>query len=132
MHADQVRCVYLSRATKLTLVLGGFLGENVAFERHGALDRAATTRLKPLGGAALGFHLWHIFTFFNYVAASGGGTIPRLVPEVDLFAPFYCRGGAPFKSMFLSGSDHHHHLTAFHFWKLFNLPQFCQIRFHPL
>ena len=97
MHADQVRCMNLSRATQLTLVLGGFLGENVAFERHGALDRAATTRLKPLGGAALGFHLWHISTFFNYVAASGGGTFPRLIPEVDLYAPLNRRSGAPLK-----------------------------------
>ncbi len=63
MHADQIGCMNLSRATQLTLVLGGFLGENVALERHGALDRAATARLEPLGGAALGFHLWHISTF---------------------------------------------------------------------
>ena len=63
MHADQVGCMNLSRATQLTLVLGGFLGEDVALERHGALDRAATTRLEPLGGTALGFHLWHVSTF---------------------------------------------------------------------
>ncbi len=132
MHADQIGCMNLSRATQLTLVLGGFLGEDVAFERHGALDRAASTRLEPLGGAALGLHFWHVDTFFDYVAASGGGTFPRLVPEVDLFAPSCCRGGAPLKSVFLSWPDHHHHLTAFHLRKLFYLPQFRQIRFHPL
>ena len=63
MHADQIGCMNLSRATQLTLVLGGFLGEDVALERHGALDGAATARLEPLGGAALGFHLWHVSTF---------------------------------------------------------------------
>ena len=63
MHADQISCMNLSRATQLTLVLGGFFGEDVALKRHGALDRAATTRLEPLGGAALGFHLWHVSTF---------------------------------------------------------------------
>ena len=63
MHADQVGCMNLSRATQLTLAFGGFLGEDVALERHGALDRAASARLEPLGGAALGFHRWHISTF---------------------------------------------------------------------
>ena len=63
MHADQIGCMNLSRATQLTLVLGGFLGEDMTLERHGALDRAATPRLKPLGGAALCFHLWHNSTF---------------------------------------------------------------------
>ena len=38
MHADQIGCMDLSRATQLTLVLGGFFGEDVAFERHGTLD----------------------------------------------------------------------------------------------
>ena len=28
------------------------------------------------------------------------------------------------KSVFLSGTNHHHHLTAFHFRELFYLPQF--------
>ena len=63
MHADQIGCMDFSRATQLTLVLGGFLGENVAFEGHGALDGAATTWLEPLGGATLGFHLWHVSLF---------------------------------------------------------------------
>ena len=83
----------LSRATQLTLVLGGFFGEDVAREGHGALDRAAATRLEPLGGAAFGFHFWHVSTF-DYVAAAGDGTIPHFEPEVDLFAPLYCRSGA--------------------------------------
>ena len=38
MHADQIGCMDLSRTTQLTLILGGFLGEDVALERHGALD----------------------------------------------------------------------------------------------
>ena len=38
MHADQIGCMDLSCATQLTLVLGGLFGEDVAFERHGALD----------------------------------------------------------------------------------------------
>ena len=76
----------LSRTTQLTLVFRGFLGEDVALERHGALDRAATTWLEPLGGATLGFHLWHVLPF-ACIAAAGGGTVPHFEPEVDLFAP---------------------------------------------
>ena len=63
MHADQIGCMNLSRTTQLTLVLGGFLGEDMALEGHGALDRATATRLEALGGSALGFHLWHDSTF---------------------------------------------------------------------
>ena len=73
MHADQVGCMNLSRTTQLTLVLGGFLGEDVALERHGALDRAAATRLESLGGAALGLHFWHDGTFLT--------TLPHQVVE---------------------------------------------------
>ena len=89
MHADQISCMNFSRATQLPLIFGGFLGEDVTLKRHGALDRAATARLEPLGRAALGFHLWHIYTFilFDYVAAAGDGTFPHFEPEVDLFAP---------------------------------------------
>ena len=93
MHADQIGCMDLSRATQLTLVLGGFFGEDVALEGHGALDRAAATRLEPLGGSAFGFHFWHVSTF-DYIAAAGDGTIPHFEPEVDLFAQLYCRSGA--------------------------------------
>ena len=31
---------------------------------------------------------------FDYVAAAGGGTVPRFEPEVDLFAQFYYRSCA--------------------------------------
>ena len=93
MHADQISCMNLSRTTQLTLVLGGFLGEDVALKRHGAFDGATTAWLEPLGGATLGFHLWHVLPF-HYFAAAGGGTFPRFEPEVDLFAQFCYRSRA--------------------------------------
>ena len=86
MHADQIGCMNLSRTTQLTLVLGGFLGEDMALERHRAFDRATATRLEALGSSALGFHLWHVLPF-DCIAAAGGGTVPHFEPEVDLFAP---------------------------------------------
>ena len=63
MHADQISGMNFSRTTQLPLILGGFLGENVALKRHGALDRATTARLEPFGRTALGFHLWHVYIF---------------------------------------------------------------------
>jgi hypothetical protein len=44
----------------MALVLGGFLGEDMALERLTPLDRPATTDLEALGSAPLGFHLGHI------------------------------------------------------------------------
>ena len=35
--------------------------------------------------------IFGMFLPFNYVAAAGGGTVPRFEPEVDLFAQFYHR-----------------------------------------
>ena len=87
MHADQISCMNLSRTTQLTLILGGLFGEDVALKRHRAFYGAATAWLEPLGGATLGFHLWHVLPF-DYFAAAGGGTFPRFEPEVDLFAQF--------------------------------------------
>lgn len=48
-----------SRAAQLTLVLGGFLGKDVALERLTALDAATSANDKAFLRAALGFHLWH-------------------------------------------------------------------------
>ena len=96
MHADQIGCMNLGRTTQLTLVLGGFLGEDVALKRHGAFDGATTAWLEPLSGATLGFHLWHVLPF-DYFAAAGGGTFPRFEPEVDLFAQFCYRSRALLK-----------------------------------
>jgi hypothetical protein len=48
-----------SRATQLTLVLGGFFGKDVALERLTALDAATGTDDEAFLRTALGFHLWH-------------------------------------------------------------------------
>jgi hypothetical protein len=48
-----------SRATQLTLVLGGFFGKDVALERLTALDGATRADDETLLRTALGFHLWH-------------------------------------------------------------------------
>ena len=48
-----------SRTAQLTLVLGGFFGEDVALERLSTLDGSAAANLKALGSAFLGFHLGH-------------------------------------------------------------------------
>jgi hypothetical protein len=48
-----------SRATQLTLVLGGFFGKDVALERLTALDAATGADNKAFLRTALGFHLWH-------------------------------------------------------------------------
>ncbi len=62
-----------------------------------------------------------------YVTAAGGGTIPRFEPEVGLFGTTVrlrdTEGTRLSNLCFLTRTDHHHHLTAFHFWKLFNLPK---------
>ena len=68
--------------------------------------------------------IFGMFLPFDYVAAAGDGTIPHFEPEVGLFAWFCCWSHALLESVFLSWTDHHHHLTAFHFRELFHLPQF--------
>ena len=47
------------RPAQLTLVLGGFLGKDVALERLTALDAATGADAKAFFCAAFGFHLWH-------------------------------------------------------------------------
>jgi hypothetical protein len=47
-------------AAKVTLVLGGFLGEDVALERLTPLDRAACADSEALGRAFFRFHLGHL------------------------------------------------------------------------
>jgi len=49
-----------SRTAQLTLVLGGFLGKDVALERLTPFDRPAAADLEALGGAPLGFHFRHV------------------------------------------------------------------------
>jgi hypothetical protein len=44
----------------VTFVLGGFFGQDVAFEGLTALDGAAWTNAKALFGAALGLHFGHV------------------------------------------------------------------------
>jgi hypothetical protein len=47
-------------AAKVTLVLGGLLGEDVALERLTSLDRAACADSEALGCAFFRFHLGHL------------------------------------------------------------------------
>jgi len=54
-------------AVKVPLVLGGFLGEDVALERLSPLDRAASAHLEPLGGALLRLHLGHEGPFVPFL-----------------------------------------------------------------
>ena len=44
---------------QLTFVLGGLLGQDVAFERLTALDGTTRTDAKALFGAAFRLHFWH-------------------------------------------------------------------------
>ena len=44
---------------QLTFVLGGLLGQNVAFEGLAALDGSTWTYTKALFGAAFRLHFWH-------------------------------------------------------------------------
>ena len=72
MHADQISCMNLSRTTQLTLILGGFLGEDVALKRHGAFDGATTAWLEPLGAPLLVFIFGMFYLFI---------TLPQQVVE---------------------------------------------------
>ena len=56
----------LRGTAQLALVLRGFLGEDVALERLERLILPLATQLEPLGGAALGFHLWHYYLLSFY------------------------------------------------------------------
>jgi hypothetical protein len=49
----------INRSTQLALVLGGFLGQDVALESLATLDGTARANAKTLLRAALGFHFWH-------------------------------------------------------------------------
>src|SRR5258708_34308751 len=66
-----VRRVHFSGSTQVALVLGGFLGEDVALECLGTLDAAAGADLEALGRAALGFQLGHLHDSC-FVVATGG------------------------------------------------------------
>jgi len=48
-----------SRATQLTLVLGGLFGKDMALERLTALDAATSANDEAFFRTAFGFHLWH-------------------------------------------------------------------------
>src|SRR5438067_13076348 len=64
----QVRAVDCSRTTQLPFAFGRFLGEDVALERHRALDAAASSDVEALLRAALRLHLGHdAFTAFLYL-----------------------------------------------------------------
>ena len=45
--------------TELALALAAFLGEDMAVVRLTSLEAATGCTTEPLGGTAIGFHLWH-------------------------------------------------------------------------
>jgi hypothetical protein len=57
-----ISLMHCGRTAQLAFGFGGFLGEDVALERLAPLDGSATTNLKTLGSAFLGFHLRHDVT----------------------------------------------------------------------
>jgi hypothetical protein len=61
-----------SSAAQLTLVFGGFLGQDMTFESLRALDAPAGAELETLCRPALGFHFGH-----NYSLSYGAGCFPE-------------------------------------------------------
>jgi len=51
-----------SRHAQLAFALAALLGEDVATVRLTALEATTGCTAKPLGGAAIGFHLWHVIS----------------------------------------------------------------------
>jgi hypothetical protein len=59
VDALNVRRIDVTGTTQLTLVFGGFLGQNVALESHTRFNGTTWTHAKTLLRGALGFHFWH-------------------------------------------------------------------------
>jgi hypothetical protein len=59
-HVTHIGFMHTHGTTQVTFVLGGFFGQDVAFEGLTALDGAAWTNAKALFGAALGLHFGHV------------------------------------------------------------------------
>jgi len=57
-----ITVIHSCRHTKLTLALAAFLGEDVATMRLATFEATTGCTAKPLGGAAIGFHLWHTYS----------------------------------------------------------------------
>src|SRR5215217_9430591 len=57
--AGDVGRIDVTGATQLTLVFGGFLGQDVTLERHTRFDGTTRTHAKTLLRGAFGLHFWH-------------------------------------------------------------------------
>src|SRR5690606_3701912 len=73
LHGLDIGLMNSGDTAQLPLVLGGFLGEDVALERVASLDRPAAADLKALGSAFFGLHFRHDDFQMIYFDMSTGG-----------------------------------------------------------
>jgi hypothetical protein len=59
-HGTLIGVVNPLGGTELALALAAFLGEDMAVVRLTSLEATTGCATEPLGGTAIGFHLWHI------------------------------------------------------------------------
>src|SRR6201999_4498772 len=79
-------------ATQVTLVLGGFLGKNVALEGLTALDGTARTHLEALCSALLGLHLRHDEQLHYLMDMGVRLALPALHPPFETQSTWYADG----------------------------------------
>ena len=70
--------------SKISLLLGGLLGQDVALERLTALDGATRTNAKTLFRAALGLHFGHVNAPSKCVPGAVPESPARLLASGDL------------------------------------------------
>ena len=92
-----VRRIDVAGAAQLTLVFGGFLGQDVAFERHARFDSSTRTHAKTFLRGAFGFHFWHnhlsIRTASNINRIAGGNDALLLGACFHLLHPRFVKNG---------------------------------------
>lgn len=59
LHVRSVRIAHKSRVRKISLALGGHLGEDVTLERVLPLDLSGTSDAESLLCTGIGLNLWH-------------------------------------------------------------------------
>ncbi|CQR42049.1 protein of unknown function [Thiomonas sp. Sup16B3] len=70
----QIAVMHRRGSTQVTLVLGGFFGQDMALERLTTFDSAARTHAESLCGTLFGFHLGHDCSV-KYDISAGGLTM---------------------------------------------------------
>jgi hypothetical protein len=90
----------IDRSTQLALVLGSFLGQDVALECLATFDGTAWANAKTLLRAALGFHFWHensaLSGQLRYWTMTGGsnftalGCLSSLIVDGQIEPPVTC------------------------------------------